>query len=206
MRAPDEQQQRRPAVTRKRLLSAKSTRPRSHECPYCSAVFCSTSAFETTWSPGAMPDDLLHIGRHHLAAVTSTRRKLSLAIGWHVHPVAIVQVQDRDRRHHRPHLLLLAVESGGYEHAEAHHAGILHLAAAPWRCGCWDRESARYCRSRREDAVRDRRSDWMSAYSPRCTNGEIVFVDVADDPHVRKIGDGERVGRIVERLDVPPPR
>ena len=30
--------------------------------------------------------------------------------------------------------------------------------------------------------------------------GEIVFVDVAEDPDLRKIGDGEKVGGIVERL------
>jgi len=63
--------------TAQERLSARSTVPRIMRAPptHCSAVFCSTSAFDTTASPGAIPvATSCRFGGSIFPPVTSTRR------------------------------------------------------------------------------------------------------------------------------------
>src|SRR5437879_3855970 len=72
--------------------------------------------------------DFLQVVREGVAAPDLDTLKLTRPDG-HVHPFAIMEVEDGGCRNHRPSLLRLTAERRGYEHANAHETGIGDLDA-----------------------------------------------------------------------------
>src|SRR5580658_5471386 len=117
-------------------------------------------------------------------------------VGTHrdVYPFAIMQMQDGRGGNSSPHLRLLAVESRGDEHPYAHDSWIRDFKAY-------------FCRMQRgienRQNVIDAAFEHLAGVSVQTDirifadvhRIEIIFVDIADDPDKRKIGDSERIGR-----------
>src|ERR1039458_8591348 len=88
---------------------------------------------------------------------------------------------------------LLAIESGGHEHAHAHQIGVGHFQPN-FRSADRGIENGKY--------VVDAAFQNLVGISVQMDIGiladvygvEIVFVNIADDPDIRQIGDGERIG------------
>ena len=99
-----------------------------------SIAFCSATALDTTCWPGCRPgQNLLHVVRQLRAAGDFGPAEFPLR--GNEDPVAIVQMQDRGRRHGREGVLLDAVESGRGEHARPHdHARDWEPRCEPWPC------------------------------------------------------------------------
>src|SRR5579862_5458332 len=115
-------------TTRKRLLSAKSTRPRIIVRSLSFGVLQHQRVLNDAL-PGlnACPD-LLHVAGQHFAAAHFDALELSV-LDRHVNPVAVVEMQNRTRRHHRVDFRLLAVESGLDKHTQAHESRVLYFQA-----------------------------------------------------------------------------
>ena len=89
-------------------------------------------------------------------------------------------------------LRLLAVERGRDEHSDAHQAGIFHLEAhlGGAQAGIENRQNV--VDAGLEDLIGIGAE--MDIGRVADAHGvEIIFVDVADDPDIGKIGDGERI-------------
>ena len=111
-----------------------------------------------------------------------------------VNPLAIVQMQNGSGGNGAPHFRLLPVKSGGDEHAHAHHSGVGDFE--PNFCGA-------------EIGIENRQNIIDASFEDLIGIGiqadvriladvygiEIIFVNVTDDPDIRKIGDGEGIGR-----------
>src|ERR1035438_4912528 len=113
-------------ATRNRLLSAKSTRPRIIVRSLLLGVLQDESVQHHALPGLNARANLLHIAGEHVSVGHCHAPELP-GVGGHVHPVVIVQVQDRGSRDHRMHLALLAVEGSFDEHPEAREPRVLHL-------------------------------------------------------------------------------
>ena len=71
-------------------------------------------------------DYFLHVPGQHVTGHNFKPPKMSV-VQWHIKPLAIMQVQNRSRRHHGVHFCLAAMESGSDEHADAHQSGIFNF-------------------------------------------------------------------------------
>ncbi len=114
-------------------------------CDHCSAVYCRSSAFVTTRSPGRIPETIScrsGITIWPLYYFNATERMTTLR---HIHPVPVVKMQDGGGRHQRADFLRWTVKSGGHEHTEAKNTRSSRLPNEPSPCEWQDRESGRYC-------------------------------------------------------------
>ena len=178
--------------TMKRLLSAKSTSAANH---YCSTVFWNSSAFATTCWPGAMPgQNLLHVAGQHVAADHFDAPELLVA-----------------RRARRPSRDRADAESRWREPRRA------SACCWPWNVAVTNMPgrirpglrtsmrtlAVRMLGSRIGPMLLMRPGEDLVGIGVQADVGvlaevhvrQIVLVDVADDPDVREIGNGERIGR-----------
>ena len=110
-----------------------------------------------------------------------------------VNPLAIMQVQNRVGGNRNVHFRRAAVKRSRREHAHTHHPRIGHLQPNLRRA---------------ETRIKNRQDVIDAALQnlagicvqpdigilPDVYGIEIVFINVANDPDVRKIGDGKRIG------------
>src|ERR1019366_9919412 len=113
-------------ATRKRLLSAKSTRPRIIVRSLLLGVLQDEGVLNHALPGLNARPNLLHIAGEHISAGHFHASELPI-VGGHVHPVAVMEVQDRSSRNHRMHLALLAVEGCFDKHTEADEPRVLHF-------------------------------------------------------------------------------
>ena len=101
--------------------------------------------------------------------------------------------------------LLLAVEGGGDEHADAHETRIPHFQPHLRGADVGVEDGPDIADPALEHFVR------IGVQADVCVlaeadKGKIVLVHVAHDPDIVEVGDGEEVRRIVERLHAGPVR
>src|ERR1700722_18199023 len=110
----------------------------------------------------------------------------------HVDPLSVMQVQNGASWNCCPHFRLLAVEGRGNKHANAHRSWIWyfepHLRSA--EAGIENRQDV--IDAPFEDPV------WVGVQADirilaDAHGVEIIFVNIADDPHIRKIRDREGI-------------
>ncbi len=126
--------------------------------------------------------------------VTTSRRLKcpALARNRRVNPLAIMQVQNGGGRNRGPRFGLFAVKGRGDEHAHAHHAGVGDFKAnfCGAKAGIENRQDV--IDPAFEDAVGiGVQVDIRVFADAHCV--EIIFVNVADDPDIREVGDGEGI-------------
>src|ERR1035441_1398044 len=194
------------AITTKRLLSAKSTRARimvfsGQEKGAGFGNFLLTDRYYVFKDCGIGYHllgrlnarlDLLEVARQGIAADYLDTPELFVRRR-HVDPVAVVQMEDGRCRHHRVHFLRQAAEGGGDEHAQAHHARIGDLDS---NFGGAD------VRIEYGTDVADRSPEHAVGVGVQADLGgvaemhigQIVLINVADDPDAGEVGDSERVG------------
>src|ERR1035441_4583387 len=180
-------------ATRKRLLSAKSTKPRIIARSLLLGVLQDEGVLHYALSGLNARAYLLHIDGKHISAGHCHPPELSGVRG-HVHPVAIVQVQDRGSRNHRMHLALLAVEGGFDEHTEAHEPGVLHLQPDLGGAEIRVEGGTDVAQSPPENLVGESVQTDLRVFA-KVDKSQIVLVNVADDPHVGQVRDGKCIRR-----------
>src|SRR5215467_7101515 len=117
--------------TSSRLLSAKSTRPRItallpsllHGVLHDQRVHNDALA----WLHARR--DFLHVVGTHRPAHDLFPLKLAVIARWHVHPLAIVQMEDRCRRHGRMNAGRWPAEGRRHEHPHTQNPGVRDLDA-----------------------------------------------------------------------------
>ena len=164
-----------------------------------SAVFCSTSAFVTTCLPGLQTrKDFLHLFGQRISA-RDFHAAESVVVRRHVHPVAVVQVQNC-RRPESPRAFPRSIrERWRWRTCPRASTPDCALRCAPWRCEWSDPESApmllmRPCQRSIGVGIQPD----VGAFAQLHVR-QIVFVNVADHPNCRQIRNRERIG--AERLD-----
>src|ERR1039458_8601459 len=180
-------------ATRKRLLSAKSTKPRIIARSLLLGVLQDEGVLHYALPGLNSCANLLHIAGKHISAGHCHPPELSGVRG-HVHPVAIVQVQDRGSRHHRMNLTLLAVEGGFDEHPEAHEPRVLHFQANLGRAEIRVESRTDIADAPFENLVRESVQTDLRKFA-EVDKSQIVLVNVAHNPHMGQVGDGECVRR-----------
>src|SRR5664280_482191 len=115
-------------TTRKRLFSAKSTKPRIIERSLLLCVLQDEGVLHHALARLNASADLLQIAGEHVSAGYLHPPELPVARR-HVQPVAVMQVKHGRRGNHRVHLALLPVESRFDKHPQAHEARVPHLQA-----------------------------------------------------------------------------
>src|ERR1035441_7264294 len=112
-------------TTRKRLFSAKSTKPRimGRSLPF--GVLQDEGVLHHALARLNARANLLHIAGEHVSAGHFHAPELSVG-GGHVDPIAVVEVQDGGSRNHGMHLSVLTVEGGFDKHAETDEPRVLH--------------------------------------------------------------------------------
>src|ERR1017187_4131584 len=113
-------------ATRKRLLSAKSTRPRIIVRSLLLGVLEDQGVLHHALPRLNARPNLLHVAGEHVSAGSFHAPELPVA-GGNVDPVAVMKVQDRGSRNHGMHLTALAVEGGLDKHSEADEPRVLHF-------------------------------------------------------------------------------
>src|SRR6516162_5283440 len=120
------------ARTKSRRSSAKSTKLRimtaSRRCSLLDAVLEDEGVRHDAIAGMQTRHDILQLARSHRTGDDLLPPEPAVA-GRHVHPIAIVQVQDGARRHDGVDFVRLSVKRRRDEHADAHHAGIGYLDA-----------------------------------------------------------------------------
>src|ERR1017187_3414070 len=123
---PQPNSRRATTTTRKRLLSAKSTRPRIIARSLLHCVLQNEGVLDHALPRLNARPNLLHVAWEHGAAGHFHAPESPVFSG-HVDPVAIVQMKDGGCGYQRMGFRLLSAEGGGDEHAESEEAGILDL-------------------------------------------------------------------------------
>ncbi len=151
--------------------------------------------------------------RHHLLARLKPRADF-LLLGWgarkhfaghHFHapeaamfhgcvyPIAVVQMQHRGGWNRCEGFSFWAVEGGGGKHAESHHPRIRNFQADLRRAQVGIEDGADIGDPAFKHLVRIRvQMNVRVLIEP--DKGEVVLIDVAQNPHLRKVGDGKRIG------------
>src|SRR6202035_3334810 len=112
----------------------------------------------------------------------------------HVDPITVVQMENRGGGHGCEAFFLLTVEGGVHEHAHAHQgSGIGYFHADFGRADVGIENRADVVDSSRQHFIRVSDQPNLGGF-PHVNIGKIVFVDVAKNPDVGKIGDSERIG------------
>src|SRR3984957_16956111 len=110
-----------------------------------------------------------------------------------INPIAVMQVQNRGRRNCRPYFRLLPIKGRSYEHSDAHQS----------RVGDFDPDlgGADTRIENRQNVVDPSLKDFIGIriqLNIRSLSDvhrvEIILVNIADDPNIRKIRDGEWTG------------
>ena len=102
-----------------------------------------------------------------------------------------MDMQDGACRDRRVHFHGLTAEGRRHKHAEAHRSGIVHFDADFASSEIWVEDRADIA----DPSIEDLPGICVQTDLSRVTQmhgGQIVFVNIADDPHAGKIGDGER--------------
>src|SRR5580704_794570 len=117
----------------------------------------------------------------------------------HVDPLAVVKVQNRGSGNGGVSLRLFAEECGAGKHADPHHSRILHLQTyfCGTDAGIENRQNV--IDASLEGLVRIRIEMDLGSLAD-ADRVEIVFINVADDPDVGKIGNRKRI-RTRQRLN-----
>ena len=130
----------------------------------------------------------------HAAAPHRHAAELAVACG-DIDPVAVMQVQHRARRHLHMRLKSLAMNRGGGKHSHTHQrVGIVDLDAHLGGADLRIEDGADVADHASQDAVGIGREANVRLLA-KMHRGEIVLVDIADDPDVRQVGDGKGIGR-----------
>ena len=111
-----------------------------------------------------------------------------------IDPVAIVKVQHGCGRDGCVDVLLRAEEGGGGEHAEPQHAGILHFQANLGGAQVGIKDGPDIANPSLQNLVRIGVHAHVRKFA-QAHKRQIVLVDVAQNPDVGKVGDGEGIGR-----------
>ena len=136
-------------------------------------------------------DFLLLVGQHDSG---DDRGAAEVAVAErHIDPLAVVQVKNGGGGNGGVSLGMASVECGRGEHADANHSGIFHFDPdlGGVDVGIEDGEDIVDASFERLVGKRVQANLGLVADADGV---EIIFVNVADDPDIGKIGDGERVG------------
>ena len=109
-----------------------------------------------------------------------------ISAGRQVNPIAIVQVQDGRRWNGGVGFFLLTAESGGDEHSGAHIAGIVDLDANFGGANIGIEDRADVADGAGDDLIGIGVEANFGGVA-EANAGQIVFIDVADDPDVGEI-------------------
>src|SRR5580658_2931052 len=137
--------------------------------------------------------DLLHVSGKRIATFYFHALELAISRG-DEHPVVVVQMQDCGCWNYGVNFLLQAMEGCGREHAWAHESGIANFNANLGGANGWVENRA---------DVADRALDNLIRVSVQLNVGrlaephvgEIILINVAENPYVGQIGNRERVRR-----------
>ncbi len=188
--APDEQQNGQ-RQDHEPVVKCKINQTTNH---YWSTVFCSSSALVTTCCPGARPEMTSCLpSRNHCAADDPHPLELSCA-GRHIDPVPIMQMKNRGGRYGGVVLEFAAVEGGRGKHADAHQAvRIRHLDTNLRGADTGIKHGVDLSDGAGDHMVWVGGQPDVSSLA-NVNHGQIVFVDIANDPHLREVGDGKSRG------------
>ena len=116
---------------------------------------------------------------------------------WQEDPVAIMEMKNGLGGHHGVDLFALAGKRGGGKHAQPEEAGVGNLNTNLGRAQRRIEDGANVADVAGERAVGEG-IEFDFCFLAELQLGNVVFVDIADNPYPGEVGDGEGRGRTLE--------